>query len=309
MKGMNGIGLPYDETAVVFPCRGEEMLGIVSVPAAGRTAATAPTRGVLIVVGGPQYRIGSHRMFVMLARHLAEHGVAAMRFDARGMGDSSGPRQYFEEFDADIGAALDALFAQVPTLQSVAIWGLCGGATAALMYMQGTRDTRVSALALVNPWVRTDVTEAVTRVKHYYLQRLMQGEFWRKFFSGRVALASLGELWQALRLTARVASTIKATGQIKVREGESESDLGVRMGHAWDGFVARGGRTLLILSERDYTAKEFLETVGMHPVWQRNFKHPLTRRVDLPDADHTFSQPEAHALVERATLDLVADHA
>lgn len=292
------------ETAVVFPCAGEELLGIVSTPAA---PAAPPQHGVLIVVGGPQYRIGSHRMFVHLARNLAENGVAAMRFDARGMGDSSGPRQYFEEFDADIRAALDALFRQVPSLRTVAIWGLCGGATAALLYVQGTKDTRVGALALVNPWVRTDVTQAVTQVKHYYLQRLMQADFWRKLLRGGVALSALSELWRALRLTARAASAMRETGRAQVREGDDESDLGVRMARAWAGFASRGGRTLLILSERDYTAKEFLETANMHPVWQGNFAHPLARRVDLPDADHTFPQPEAHARVEQATLALLAE--
>ncbi|MBI5720181.1 MAG: hydrolase 1, exosortase A system-associated [Burkholderiales bacterium] len=292
------------ETAVVFPCAGEELLGIVSTPAA---PAAPPTRGALIVVGGPQYRVGSHRMFVHLARHLAENGVAAMRFDARGMGDSSGPRQYFEDFDADIGAALDALFREVPSLRTVAIWGLCGGATAALLYVQGTRDARVGGLALVNPWVRTDITQAVTQVKHYYLQRLLQGTFWRKLLRGGVALTSLAELWRALRLTARATAAMRSTGRPQIREGDSDDDLGVRMAHAWAGFSALGGRTLLILSERDYTAKEFLETAHMHPVWQSNFAHPLARRVDLPEADHTFPQPEAHARVERATLDLLAE--
>lgn len=294
------------ETAVVFPCAGEELLGIVSTPAA---PAPAPRHGVLIVVGGPQYRVGSHRMFVHLARCLAESGAAAMRFDARGMGDSTGPRQYFEDFDADIRAALDALFREVPSLRTVAIWGLCGGATAALLYVQGTRDARVGALALVNPWVRTDVTQAVTQVKHYYLQRLMQADFWRKLLRGGVALGSLSELWRALRLTARAAAATRGTARLQIREGGSDGDLGVRMAHAWAGFAARGGRTLLILSERDYTAKEFLETANLHPVWQGNFAHPLARRIDLPEADHTFPQPEAHARVEQATIALLAEMA
>ena len=290
-----------NESAVVFPCAGEELVGIISTP------GQPPERAVLIVVGGPQYRIGSHRMFVHLARHLAQHGVAAMRFDARGMGDSSGPRQYFEDFNADIGSALDALFRAVPTLRSVAIWGLCGGATAALLYVQGTRDRRVQALALVNPWVRTDVTQAITQVKHYYLQRLLQGDFWRKLLRGGVALSSLAELWRALRLTARVATAATTGGNPRQAEtGHSADDLGVRMAHAWAAFAGAGGSTLLILSERDYTAKEFLETARLHPVTQATFTQPLASRVDLPDAEHTFAQPEAHALVERATLDLVA---
>ncbi|KAB8057318.1 hydrolase 1, exosortase A system-associated, partial [Janthinobacterium violaceinigrum] len=58
------------------------LVGILSLP-----AAPGP-RGVLIVTGGPQYRVGSHRQFVLLARALAAQGVPVLRFDLRGMGDS-----------------------------------------------------------------------------------------------------------------------------------------------------------------------------------------------------------------------------
>ena len=72
----------YAEQALVFDCAGERMLGIVAIPEA------AQATGVLILVGGPQYRVGSHRQFLLLARRLATDGIAAMRFDFRGMGDS-----------------------------------------------------------------------------------------------------------------------------------------------------------------------------------------------------------------------------
>ena len=45
----------YRETAITFDCRGETLVGIVSAP------AMAEDTGVLIAVGGPQYRAGSHR--------------------------------------------------------------------------------------------------------------------------------------------------------------------------------------------------------------------------------------------------------
>src|SRR5258707_6492460 len=53
-----------DEHAFMFDCEGESLVGILS--GAGLPAG----RGVLIVVGGPQYRAGSHRQFTLLARHL-----------------------------------------------------------------------------------------------------------------------------------------------------------------------------------------------------------------------------------------------
>jgi len=66
---------------------------------------------VLIIVGGPQYRVGSHRQFVLLARHLAAQGIPVMRFDVRGMGDSKGKPRNFGQLDDDLRAATDCFFA------------------------------------------------------------------------------------------------------------------------------------------------------------------------------------------------------
>jgi exosortase A-associated hydrolase 1 len=120
--------MPYEERALGFPCGDDTLVGIATVPA-------APSgRGVLIVVGGPQYRVGSHRQFPLLARHLAAHGIAAMRFDYRGMGDSDGEERDFESIREDIRAALDAFTEAVPGMRDIVLWGLCDGASAAAMY-------------------------------------------------------------------------------------------------------------------------------------------------------------------------------
>src|SRR5450830_1857888 len=128
----------FEERSLSFTCDGAQLFGIASVPAA------PAARGVLIVVGGPQYRAGSHRQFTLLARSLAEQGIAAMRFDYRGMGDSEGKARDFEGVDNDIRAAIDAFFAAVPQLREVVIWGLCDAASAAMFYAR--RDPRVCGL-------------------------------------------------------------------------------------------------------------------------------------------------------------------
>ena len=60
----------HTEQVLNFSCAGEHLLGIVAAPAA---PVSAPL-GVLIIVGGPQYRAGSHRQFVSLSRGLASAG-------------------------------------------------------------------------------------------------------------------------------------------------------------------------------------------------------------------------------------------
>jgi hypothetical protein len=65
-----------NEHAVVFPCEEDALLGIVHAP------DQAGTTGVVIIVaGGPQYRVGAHRQFVVLGRELARQGIPVLRFD------------------------------------------------------------------------------------------------------------------------------------------------------------------------------------------------------------------------------------
>ena len=111
-----------NEVPVCVECAGDALLGIVHKP------ARPNRRGLVIVVGGPQYRVGSHRQFLMLARGLAEAGIAVMRFDYRGMADSDGAFRGFEDIGADVAAAIDVFTETVPEIEEVALWGLCDAA-------------------------------------------------------------------------------------------------------------------------------------------------------------------------------------
>ena len=135
--------------ALRFNCNGSGLVGIVEVP------ERPLPRGVLVVTGGPQYRVGSHRQFTMLARSLSQRGLPVMRFDRRGMGDSEGEPRGFERIDDDIRAAMKEFFMQMPELREVVIWGLCDAAAAAALYV--ATDERVCGLVLFNPWVRTQL--------------------------------------------------------------------------------------------------------------------------------------------------------
>ena len=168
------------QRALAFPCQGAWLYGVLDLP----EAAQAPhARGVLIVVGGPQYRAGSHRQFTLLARDLAAAGIPAMRFDYRGMGDSEGDLQTFENVDEDLRAAIDRFFIEVPGMREVVLWGLCDGASAASLY--APQDPRVSGLVLLNPWVRTEEGQARATIRHYYKDRLFDARLWKKVASGQ----------------------------------------------------------------------------------------------------------------------------
>ena len=273
---------PITETALAFPCEGERLLGVVS---AREGAPGTGDLGVVIVVGGPQVRAGSHRQFVQLARHLAAQGLPALRFDVRGMGDSSGPQLAFEHLAADIGAAIAALQQARPEVRRVALWGLCDAASAALLYLHERPDPRVAALCLANPWVRSEASLARTQVKHYYRQRLMQREFWLKLLRGGVAGAAWRDFIGSLRAARPAAPAAQDSYQ-------------VRMAQAWRAFDRP---ILLLLSGDDYTAREFADVATSDPAWRGALAQPGVTRHDLRDADHTFSSPKAQREVEALT--------
>ena len=273
------------DEATRFSCGDDTLYGVLSMPR--QPLATA----VLVIVGGPQYRPGSHRQFVLLARRLAQHGYPVLRFDHRGIGDSSGAQRGFEDLSDDIAAAIGALQARLPALQRIVLWGLCDGASAALLYCHDRRDARVHGLCLLNPWLRSEASLAQTRVKHYYRERLLQRAFWRKLLRGQVAAAALGGLARNLWVAARARHAAAAPAAVPSYQQ--------RMAAAWRAF---GGSILLVLSGRDYTAREFSEHAAGDAGWAAAMRQVPALVHHLPQADHTFSGAEASAEVELLTL-------
>lgn len=284
---------PVREHALSFPCGGEQLVGVLATP-----ADAASELAVLVVVGGPQVRTGSHRQFTRLCRAVAAAGVPAMRFDVRGMGDSSGDLHTFEHIGPDIASALDALQAQLPLVRRVVLWGLCDGASAALMYLherhvQGRPDARIAGLVLLNPWVRSAQTLARAHVKHYYWNRLRQGEFWRKMLRGGVSGRAVRDLLGNLR-AARLGKG-GATATDTQTLSFQERMLG--------GAECSAGPLLWVLSGQDYTAKEFLEMTTGHARWQAVLTGARSSRVDMAAADHTFSSGADERALSAHTID------
>jgi len=298
---------------LVFGCHDDALLGILGIPASDHTntehSLTADL-AVVVVVGGPQYRAGSHRLFVRLCRQLSMSGVTTLRFDVRGMGDSSGDQRSFEHLSDDIAAAIDAVQHARASIRRIVLWGLCDGASAALLYCHERSDRRVVGLCLLNPWVRSEATLASTHVKHYYLQRLKQPEFWRKLISGQVAGQAARDLWRNLRLAnaALTSSPISVANRCAHDVGRG-NPLETDMQRPYIERMAIGLRrsrvpTLLVLSGQDFTAREFDGVSGSHPAWKAALdqNRAALSICRLQDADHTLSSAvDAQRLLEDMT--------
>jgi exosortase A-associated hydrolase 1 len=268
--------------AFSFACGGHWLYGVLDLPPA------PPTRGVLFIVGGPQYRAGSHRQFALLARELAVQGFAAMRFDYRGMGDSEGAMRNFEGVDEDLRCAIDAFFEVVPGLTEVVLWGLCDAASAAALY--AADDARVAGLVLLNPWVRTEAGEARATLKHYYRARLLQPGLWRKIWRGQFNYrAAVGSL-------RRLLASAGAADRITTKPDSLPSRMA-------DGLARFEGELLVLLSGADLTAQEFSDLASTDPTWVRILSDSRATSRTLPKADHTCSRRSWHDQLARHTAD------
>jgi uncharacterized protein len=258
------------EKALVFRCGNDRLLGILHAPSPGSRPI-----GVLIVVGGPQYRAGSHRQFVLVARAIARAGYPVLRFDHRGIGDSDGDSRSFEQLDDDLRAALDALHGEHPGLRGSVVMGLCDAASAALMYC--TQDARIAGLILANPWVRSEAGQARAYVRHYYSKRLLQAAFWRKVAAGEFdVVGSVGDFLRKLWASSRGASA-----------GESQASYQDRM---LDGLSRFRGPILLQVSGRDLTAAEFMDLCETERRWGSALERNGVDVRRYERADHTFAE-------------------
>lgn len=280
--------MPTREQPIVFECDGRRLLGIVH--------ATDSTTGVLVIVGGPQYRVGSHRQFLLLARYLTANNVSVMRFDYRGMGDSEGDIRSFEDVTADIRAAVDAFFDACPELTSVVLWGLCDAASAAIFY--ANTDSRVDGMILLNPWVNTEAGEAKAYLRHYYFQRLFNKALWKKVLTAKFEFRkSLASLLERVNKSREVLVNV-----VKSDETEAVNNtlpLPTRMHQGLDSFQ---GWVNVIISGDDLTAAEFEDMVKASKAWRRLLNQKKTKFHHVAAANHTFSRQVWRDEVAEQTL-------
>jgi pimeloyl-ACP methyl ester carboxylesterase len=163
------------EQAVRFGASGA-LVGIVTRP---EVVTEAPA--FVMLNAGVLHRIGPHRLHVELARALATIGLASIRFDFSGIGDS-GPRT--DPLPARQAAveetreAMEVLESAVGCRRFV-VAGLCSGADVALR--TAVRDPRVVGAVLIDglPYRSWQFF-----VRHY-TRRLFRLSSWRNVLSGR----------------------------------------------------------------------------------------------------------------------------
>ncbi len=306
--GVNAPVTPASETAVEFRLddrrvgdrgglEGRGLFGILHQPSRPGPAGPEPVP-VLMVNGGPQARIGAHRSYVQIARHLAGLGYTVLRFDYAGLGDGQGDFVGYNKAAPSIRAALDFLLSRVPA-QGAYLWSLCDGAAASSVY--APHDARILAMVLSNPYVFSDQVRSQTYIKHYYLQRVMEKDFWVKAVTGGLnpfkVIGGFTELFRKAFMGKRkapargdaTAANAGAPDGSFAKADVKEEVLG--------GVCRFGKRVHFLLSTDDLTAMGFKDLLLGGGETARLLKTGQLSYSEIAGSDHTFSTPGAKAEV------------
>ncbi|MCM3563253.1 hydrolase 1, exosortase A system-associated [Hydrogenophaga intermedia] len=303
------------------------LLGLLSQP-----AADAPARdiGMLIVPGGAQYRVGAHRQFRELAHELAAAGYPTLRFDLPGQGDSPGEPLPYTAIGPCLQAAGNALLQASPAAcRRIAVFGLCDGASAALLHAHAcmkaqaqshaqadgqahpqanaTSEPTWAGIAMLNPWLEPDAQVQQARERHYYRQRLFSRALWRQLFSGGLGMASVRAALRSAMGSRASPPGGPANASVKAPMNSptngppvlQPADVNAALAQAW---VAWPGQLLLIVGGADLSGQTFDHQVQHHPAWRSRRPAARWQRVLLPGADHTLSRNQWRIAARDALL-------
>lgn len=225
------------QESVTFTVKDQRLFGMLERP------TSHAERGVIFLGGWAGTRVGPHQIFVKLTRQLSARGIAGLRFDFRGRGDSEG-----ETGSAELGTMLKDVIAAVQWMvqrtqvTKLTLLGICSGSQVAMGACQA--HPAIDSLIL---WSTPSVPEAVGQrgsarrrrlfVLREYAGKLFRTQTWRKLFTLRLRPKTIGRvIWS---------------------ESPPPTATGVEQ-HCLDQFRQFEGRTLFVHGTNDPETKPAL---------------------------------------------------
>lgn len=195
----------FEERQVVFfENEGEKIMGMLHKPLQNKKSPA-----VLMCHGFAGNKIGRYRLYVLLGEALAKFGIASLRFDFRGCGESEGKFSSMT-VESQVNDALKGLefLRKCPDVDPDRIAILGNSFGAAIAVLASERDQHIKSLVLLaalfcsDPWkkqweaLKHSHNEEANRELHRMLDGNLPGnEFFKQFFSLNVStsLKSLKE--------------------------------------------------------------------------------------------------------------------
>lgn len=327
------MGMAVEQPVVFTNRNGCKLFGMLYEP----EAALSRRVGVLISVNAVKYRLGTFRLHTLLARKLCAAGYTVFSFDPAGIGDSEGEfesklltEHYYDiqtgKYDADLADAVGYVRSRC-ALDSLLLFGLCGGAISILM--EASTDPRVDGLIMLNlPVFVEDLkrvgrennaakitsTESAAGLLGGKLQRLGEVDFWRRLVTLKVDLREEGGLVaKAVTVIAR-KSLDKCLAPIVRREKSELAEVPVSRNplfnmHFQRSFLAAAAarkRMLFVFAELDPWTWIFKSEFQDAVLGPGNPYEPCYSQVLIRSANHIFSGTDSRRQLEECIVDWLA---
>lgn len=252
---------------LTFDCAGETLGGTLD--------GADGTTGLLIVSGGNEIRSGAHAGMAALAAHVAEAGYPVMRYDRRGIGDSTGDNGGFESSADDIAAAVAAMRAHAPHVTRLVAFGNCDAASSLALFGPAAG---IDALILANMW--TLETESDAADESEAAATMTAGAIRSRY------LAKLKDPRELIRLATGGVNIDKLVRGLRQATAKTEvTGLAARLGAA---LAAMPLPTKLLVAEHDRTAMWFLEHWDSGPFTPAR-TNPNLSMARLNSGSHSFA--------------------
>ncbi len=229
-----------------------------------RPAGAEGEAAVIIGNAGRDPHYGNARFGTEFARQLAASGLASLRIDFSGLGDSIGPAEkenmlgYVLESNraGDIGAAIDLM--EQLGYRSFMVHGICAGAYHA--FHAALADARIRTLLLVNMPVFTwsngksiNLAKRLSLPLRYYLMKLFQFPSWRRLLQGKLDFTGIINAQVAkLHAQLRAAAFTLAAGRFAAAAPETFARQAL-------GALSSNGVKTLFLYHRDNVGLRIFE--------------------------------------------------
>ena len=281
---------------------GLKLFGTLHLPAVRRAHLPA----VVLLSPGVKMRVGPGRLYVPLTEMLVAEGYLVLRFDFFGLGDSEGDLEETMLADVynniEVGRYVDDTLCALKWLRQhqgckrFVLGGLCGGAITALLAAE--RDASIEGLLSVGMTVTLASNAAAPGKfltdaelewrRRLYLRKMLQTKYWLRFLTFR---SEYGVIWHAMK-RAIFKPAVKPVAVTPGAPVEQRGNANPLFPKAFLAFLGRGGKALMLFSEKDRLLSEYQEKF-VTPYAQTLEPHlkQLHQHV-VPSANHVLSLRE-----------------
>ena len=271
------------EHAVLFG-KANSLVGVLTDPSEETHSPNLPA--VLLLNSGLVHHVGPNRVYVKIARKLAELGFVTFRFDFSGVGDSDIRRDHLPFNQSVISETQEAMdyLSTVRDIHQFILMGICSGA--ATSFRAACCDSRIAGLVLINARGHLHGNDDESRtylrnrtlLRHYWriiLHSSFSTKNWIKAFTGKVDYRSILKMMFGFPLRRLFHRNHQASSVSQ----KAVADLHL--------LTERGVRLFLIHSEGDEGLDYLHVALGKElQTWMENGKVKFEL---IQGANHTFT--------------------